>query len=496
MEINKNFKRMKVRDITIFDITSISQELYDNEVYVFKKRKLTPFSQELVNILTERFIREQLGLINQEIDYRTIWYEIVDYRLKGKDLGISLKNPYIAFEKAVKEYCIKLMTYYKVSHFSFVMDNLNITAKGKAIIYDLNLEGKLLDVKTLKNFEYIPFFFLICEKEVILKQTLKSIKDLGYKGFYGINTGGVGTSAVARLLLKYQESIPNKFYVFVLVDYDLAGMKIFFNLKKYFKNSERIGISLEMLKYLNIEHSDLISHYTSTKSLNKQKKDCMTMLDDLELSFLEKIYYLQEIDNCSKNKIELNALSGYTSEINRDINPCIHFANYFQYIIEKNNRYYDLNRYRQIDEVLTYTLNCNIDIPEFILNIKSEINDLLFNDIDDIDYWIDIVKETYDNFREFNQNNESKKDSILRNKKRIMTKENNDYFGKIRNIDDYIDNQQNKLNKVKEIKDKLIRKNIKFQDVILKKEIENSNIFQEHKDDLESILEKIKEVLS
>lgn len=495
MEITKNFKIVKVNELSFFNINSIPIDLHNVEVYTLKTRKLTPFSRELTNLLTERFIRKQLGLINQETDYRTIWYEIVDYRLKGKDLGISMKNPYIAFEKAVKEYCIKLMEYYNVKHFSFVMDNLNITAKGKAIIYDLNLNGNLLDVKTLDNFENVPFFFLICEKEVILKQTLLSIKNLGYNGFYGINTGGVGTSAVARLLLRYQEKIPYKFHIFVLVDYDLAGMKIFFNLKKYFKNTERIGISLEMIKFLGINKNDLISQYTSTKSLGKQKKDCLTMLNQLNIKFLEKVYYLQEIDNCSKNKIELNALSGYTSEINKNINPCFHYGDYFKYLIEKKKRYYNLNRYRIIKEVLTYTRNCSIDIPLFIKSIKKEINNLIFNEIDTEKYWINLIKDNYEKFKIFNSYNETKKDIILKRKKNIISNSNSDYNGSINRINQYIDNQEVELNKTKDIKDKLILRNVEFQNYILKKEIEVSEEYKNINKSLTKIFKKIKKIL-
>lgn len=494
MEITKNFVKVKVSELDFFNIDSIPIELHEKEVYTLKPRKLTPFSMELTNILTERFIREQLGLINQETDYRTIWYEIVDYRLKGKDLGISMKTPYIAFEKAVKEYCVKLMEYYQVQHFSFVMDNLNITAKGKAIIYDLDLKGTLLDVKILDSFVNVPFFFIICEKEVILKQTMMAIKDLGYKGFYGINTGGVGTSAVARLLLRYQKSVPQKFYVFALVDYDLAGMKIFFNLKKYFESVERLGISLEMLKSVSVDSTKLVSQYANKKSLEKQKKDCLTMFNELSIGFLEKVYYLQEIDGCRNDKIELNALSGYVSEINKEINPCVDYGNYFEMLIEKDKRFYDLNRYYKLSEVLTNSRSCHIGVPDFVNSIKSEINELIFNEIDDDSYWSKLISSDYQAFRDFNHNNEHKKDNILRNICKMIKTVNSNYKGSIKNIDSYINKQQRKLDKAKNTKDKLIKKNIRFQQAILDSKLRKTTEYIDIETRLNEILEKVKEI--
>ena len=86
--------------------------------------------------------------------FRDLWYSIVDYRMKG-NIDISLKNPFIATEKAVKEYCLKLMNFYNVEHWSMIMDKLSLESKGKAIIYSIadfdendELEGVILTVKS------------------------------------------------------------------------------------------------------------------------------------------------------------------------------------------------------------------------------------------------------------------------------------------------------------------------------------------------------------
>jgi len=495
MEKNNFLVKKVVKEIDFIDLESIPIDLRENEVYITKPRKVKNFYQHLRNIMNERFVREQLGLINQLIDYRDLWYSIVDYRMKGK-IDISLNNPFIATEKAVKEFCLKLMDYYSIEHWSMVMDKLSMESKGKAIIYDLELNGTILTVKTIQNFKDIPFFILICEKETVLKQTLKALKDLGYRhGFYGINTGGVGTSAVARLLIEYRDSISNKFYIFSLTDFDLAGLKIFFDFRKYFK-VERCGLNSQMIKFLDLDFSLLTSEYTSQKSLNKQKQECLNMLERLNLSFFEIIYYLQEIDKCSKNKIELNSLSAFRSETDKLVNPCIDYANYIEYLLENNKRIYDLNRFKQPLEQLTNSTNSIIpNLPNFIQKAKKEINELIFNEIDDIDFWIKNIQETYDSFKIFNSNNESKKDNILRNKCSIFIEKNKDYDKSLKNVFKTIKKQDKSLEFMKKLKDKLISKNVRFEKAIINQKIKDLEIYKEKKKIIKKIIKKIHKII-
>jgi len=495
MEKNNFLVKKHVNEIDFIDLNSIPLEKREIEVFITKLRKVKVFYQHLRNILNERFIRNQLKLINQQIDYRDLWYTIVDYRMKG-NIDISLKYPFIAMEKAVKEFCLKLMNFYDVEHWSMIMDKLSIEAKGKAIIYDLDLNGTILTVKTLRKFENIPFFILICEKETILKQTLKALKGLGYnQGFYGINSGGVGSSSLARLLIKYRNSISNKFYVFSLTDFDLAGLKIFFDFRKYFK-VERAGLNSEMIKFLNLEFSLLKSEYTSQKSLNKQKQECLNMLEKLNLSFFETIYYLQEIDKCSKNKVELNSLSAYRNETNKSINPCIDYANYIVYLLENIKRVYNLNRLKEPIKKQTNITNSIIpNLPNFIKKAKKRLNEMIFNEIDNYDFWIDGIKEIYDSFISFNSFNERKKDKILGKKWSKFVENNKDYKESLKDIDKTIDYQDKILRKMKKSKDCLIYNNVNLQKVIIKKAIKKSKVYKEKKENINQILKSIEKLL-
>ncbi|MFX0132061.1 MAG: hypothetical protein ACFFDN_00315 [Candidatus Hodarchaeota archaeon] len=498
-EAKKNFLTLKkVSEIAYLDLNSIPVEYHDSIVSVTKKRKVKKFYQHLRHILNERFVREQLGLKNQTIDFRDLWYSIVDYRMKG-NIDISLNDPYIATEKAVKEYCLKLMDFYNVEHWSMVMDNLNLESKGKAIIYsiadiidDSEVEGTVLTVKSIQRFEDIPFFIILCEKETVLKQTLLALKSLGYtSGFYGINTGGVGTSAVARLLLYYSQTISHKFYMFSLTDFDLAGLKIYFDFRKYFE-TERAGLNSEMIDYLNLDFELLTSKYTSERALNKQKKGCLNMLEALELSEEENTYFLNEIEKCSKNKIELNSLTAYRSETNKSINPAIDYANYIIHLLETKERIYDLNRFRQIDKEQTnITPSIKPNVPKFIIRAKERINDLIFKDIDSADFWLEKANAIYNTFDIFNRYNESKKDEILEKIRQNLLSENEEYNGSLKDIYKHLHSQEKYLESKRDQKNRLIFKNVRLQRAIIKKEIEESEIYIENKKQIKKILKKI-----
>ena len=246
-DLDSNLTKIKISESPERWLNQIAEEYYDREVYIEKDntRKDTP--KTLVDILNERFVRKQLGIMNRLASNRDIYYQILTRRgfidLKGDSL-----NQQISLDGAVKSFCEKLTDFFKAPYWGYVQEELEVMSSARTTAYSISGKEYEMSKKNItekffgkeKNEFYnmirkTPFFFIICEKELIIMETMEALRDLGYtEGFLGFSTQGYASTYLIKTLIEYKETISDKFVVGILHDLDVGGIKIFLDMKRYF----------------------------------------------------------------------------------------------------------------------------------------------------------------------------------------------------------------------------------------------------------------------
>lgn len=516
---DSNLIKLSVNNLPEKWLNNISREFYEREVYLVKNNSRKKAGEILTDYLNERFVRRQLELENPDSDKRETWY-IVDTRMSGNmDFEGDTKQQYIIISNAVEKFCSKLIDFFNVSYWGFVFDELSLKSKGKAIIFDMNLTGTLLDVKALKGAIEdgktidphkcidTPFFFLICEKEAILLNVMKGLKERGYNiGWYGIGTEGYSSTNVIRLLLRFQEL--KKFYIFVIHDYDVDGIKILLDLKKYFP-CESAGLNPIVIDRSGIDLTHFYIKYKSRtgEATKKQLTGAETMINSLELSEEEKEMYHGWIKGCTHRRAELQGLTGHRLSENMELNSARDFIDYIIYLLEETPRIYDLNRYKTPFYYSPDLQEPEITKPSFIDDIRKEIWDksigniikyLKSKNLETDESWINLFKEKYELM--------VRTDKILQDlvrrygkiRKRRYCRKNKRYDESLLGVNKIINHQEDKLWMYHISQNQFLRKVSQRQRQILERLIRRTPEYKEIKDKMEemrdSIVESLKDI--
>ncbi|MCP6718912.1 MAG: hypothetical protein KJI71_01590 [Patescibacteria group bacterium] len=525
-EINKNLLRVLVKDLPERWLKNIPEQFYENEVYLVKDGSRKNVGRELLNILNERFVRKQLELKMPPADNRDLWYQ-VHKRLKGKmDLNGDPLQQQISFDGAVKSFCQKVKKYFKAPYWGYVQDELKIKSKARTVAFTIEGKSYLVDSETItkrwfnneKNdfYEIInetPFGFIICEKEEVLKSTMRKLREDGYRyGWLGMGTQGYASTAVIRILMEYKKEISDKFFVFVLHDFDVDGIKIYLDMKRYF-HCESVGLNPHLLERVGIDTNSLLQEYKGKSGEAKlfQIKGAMSMIQEIFdknlIDVKEKADLESWINACSKRRLELQSLTGYRIEEDMTQNPARDYAEYIEYLLENDERIFDLNRFGTPkwgeytwDDISEPNI---VDAkPSLIESMREEIINLLSNKIDeyleeydDEDFWRDFVSDVMEAAEKHLKASTKRKMKILENHKGEMVKDNEEYDKSLKKVKNYISEQSKELRGIRDKKQRFLRNFINKINDSIELKIEESEEYNEVETNLTNFKESIKETL-
>lgn len=305
--------------------------------------------------VTRRLLNQRLELVRQRqtppfTDIRHLFYECRNLFLRENPqltkIDSKSKMPYVDWQiGALNHWCLKHCEEFDVQKELYwrVREKLNIWAEGKAICEGES--GKfLIDRETRSRTAKDCSFILVCEKKTVSKELLERLKAEGYKVNL-ISTGGYSPSDVQEAVLQIAEELDEKdptFYFLVLHDFDLEGVKIFFNLRERYTGVIDVGVNSELIKYLNEQgnfDSRLIEEQRLNKSLQNQLRQKIEENDSAYT--LSDFQYLQgEIQPNGKEwigkRIEIDAI-----HVQYGIDP---FVKYILKKIEEECLQWDLTR--------------------------------------------------------------------------------------------------------------------------------------------------------
>jgi hypothetical protein len=213
--------------------------------------------------VTRRLLNERATLVRQGqtppfTDIRHFFYECryvflrENPQLTEIDSGSKSGHQYADWQiSALNLWCIRHCGEYGVPSELYwrVREKLNIWAEGRAICEGES--GKfLVDRETRARTATGCSFILLCEKKTVSKELLDRLKAKGYKVNL-ISTGGFSPSDVQEAVLQISEELDEDeptFYFLVLHDFDLEGVKIYFNLKERYAGVIDVGVNSELIK--------------------------------------------------------------------------------------------------------------------------------------------------------------------------------------------------------------------------------------------------------
>ena len=361
---------------------NIPEELYTEKVYLVDHKKLRKEAMRyLYLLLNRRFIIKQLQeydetLELQETTKRELWY-VVNQELKDNfDLAGSTKEQSISLSSKIKTFCERLMLYYDVEYWGFVLDYLKVDTGERALIWNpkdfgTENESKVMSVKGLDTYDKCEFFLILCEKVATLKPVIKELIKRGYKErYYGISMKGYGTTVVIKLLLRLKKI--RNFRVLILHDLDQNGLQIYFDIKKYIK-CQSIGIHPEFLKRFNIDENEVNEPFKA-KSNDKIKKGTIGMINLLDVDKSTKEKFRNWSKSCRENKIELNSIASYNLRRDPIRSKVYDLVNCIVEILEDPELPWNLNRYAKPDYYEPTLDIPSISRPKFIQDVVKEID--------------------------------------------------------------------------------------------------------------------------
>lgn len=481
--------KQKVSELPEKWLNNIPTEFLEEEVYLIKDDSKKEAGQLVIELMNFRFVCSQLGIKLQKMTKRQVWYIILKKQGGAVKLSGSNLQKYISLSGMMRTFCEKLTNFYKVPYWGLVLDKLRMRAKARATILDLEGIETGLNVKTFPKFKESPFFFLVCEKEDTLKSMMSELKKRGYKaGFYGLITQGYGSSNVVRLLMEVNKV--KKFYVFVALDYDLDGLKIYFDLKRYFP-CESVGIHPDMIDETGVPISEIHQDYDSPSGNAKgfQIKGAINMLNELfgsnkkdtfdeELTDSEYLKLKSWIEGCIEKKIELDALLAHRLEENQSISKSKDLVDYLELLLNDDTRIYDLNRYKKPTNWLPESSYPYVEKPEIIENTINELQELVIKPIEeflednDLKYdsdWEILIQEASDIAYDILDTKFNKKLNRANEKLEAFTTENKEYRDSLTNVVDLIEDQDQELYNYSEKQTEKLQKLTERQTLIIKK---------------------------
>lgn len=453
-----------VKDLPKDLLVQIPEMYHEREIFLLRDYSKSRTGAEVIRILNRRYVFIQLGLELQETDHREIFYMIrkkfakVDNKLESDvdllDISGDFDQQYISVTgNMIEGYYRKLATHLGFEYWGFVMEYLNVSSQSIAQMFDLDLNKYVVDIKSLKELIpeslNIPFFLIICEKKMTVDITMKGLIEKGYnKGFYGIALSRFATTHVIKYLIELSKL--KRLYIFVLHDFDLSGLMIYFNLKKWI-NCESIGINPEFLAERDLDIEQLFEFY-KPKNRSKLLKGAKGMIKALDIDEMEKAKYNEWVELCLTRRIELNSLTAQREIENYKINKARDFVDS---IIKKTEICtWDLNRYRKPRMHEADYFSINVKKPSYISEIINEITEkaterihkyLKSNNLRwDID-WEGLIISDYRKMSNGRKGVWEIQRGFGRVKVRRFHRANKRYDGSLLSIDNIIDDQNSSL---------------------------------------------------
>lgn len=486
--MNKHIKKVKVKDletsITNYTYTNnktkikgdytwhnvskgfldqIPEEYHNREIYIVNNRTSEEAYSEVFKTMNERYVLKQLELNLQATDLREIFYMV--RRTMNGELNLNVKDPAKGIAGTIKRYCDKLCKHLGYKYWAYIYDYLIVKPKETIIIYDTDMNTTTLSSKNLNDYVKTPFFLIICEKEEPLRATMEEMINRGYtKGFYGVVLGGVSTSYNIKLLIELSEI--RNFYAFIMMDLDFAGINIFLDMVKWFP-CESIGITPEMLDFIGVDFEDGCENY-KPKNIRFEK-----MFKDYNIDVKEREKYRIWKDICIEKRFEINSLTTLRLKQDFNLNKTRDFCNYLISKIEDPNRNWNLNRYaKPIYEEISSRPTLQVQIPDFIDDVKEKIHNIVYDIINELQELIDKIINKQDEikeeaYKEFYDYLESKELRYEENWKELIEDKYNDMDKKISNAMSLL-NIRSKIDYKK-----ILRKNRNYKGEEVIKEAEN-----------------------
>jgi hypothetical protein len=423
-----NLTKVKVKDLSERWVKKIPEDHHEKEIYIVNDNSRKKTGIELIDILNERFVRRQLELMNRIANNRDIYYQILT-RIGTIDLkGDSLQQQ-ISLDGSVKAFCDKLTDFFEAPYWGYIQDELTIMSSARTTCYTIQGKSYDMDKDTItkkffgdeKNeFYYMirktPFFFVICEKELVIRETMEALRDLGYtEGWLGFNTQGYSSTWLIRTLIEYKDKISKKFCVFFLHDYDVEGIKIFLDTKRYFL-VESAGLNPELMLRSGIDFKGKGQDYRGKTGKAKPAtiKGAMTIIDDLYTKKIitsdEKREYIKWVGGCSDKRFELQSITGARLDEGMELNPARDFAEYLQHKIEDLDRIWDLTRLEDIRPIDPDPITFEFSRPAIITQIVEEMQNRITETIDKLldfknlgsrEAWRKLLREKYAKLEEY-----------------------------------------------------------------------------------------------
>ena len=211
---------------------------------------------------------------------------------------------------------------------------------------------------------------------------MEELIDRGYKeGYYGLALGGNSTTYNIKLLIELSKV--KHFYAFIMHDLDLDGLKIFFDMKKWFQ-CESIGLNPEMLAFSGISFDQGSENYKP-----KNKENTIKHLNNVIKKYTpeEQEVYKNWISICEDKRFELNSLTAIRLREDSRINKARDFVDYLLTKIEEVERKWNLVRLRKPQRESPSSYDFSISKPKIIRNVEYEIEqniETITNKLDDL----------------------------------------------------------------------------------------------------------------
>jgi len=520
--INAIIKEIKVRELEAYVLKDIPERYYDETVYIlcnhYKNKPPYKASYKLRKLMNRRFVFYQLELIDrlQEMSNREMWYFVEI--MCGGQIDYGAKKPYKdSFIGQVKNFLKAIAKLYDIEYWGDVYELLKITAKARAMIYD---SGKKipLDIKAVPKYTEVPFFFIICEKEDILRAMLKEIENRGYYyGFIGINTEGMGTTNVIKLIREYSEV--KNFHCFVSHDLDISGLNIYLNLKRHF-NCDSIGVNPKMLDSIGIKFNDVCEKYNKKYNI----KGHNTTLENANLNDTERKEIKEWSKMCRYKKVELNCITAHRLYETPHESKVKDLVDYFEVVLQEKE--WNLNRYRKpeyteiaVSRIYIYypqlsnenrneytqkatriKLKLTSHITRPIREIERKANEVIKDYLDKKglatpEDWDNLISETTRKMENGNTILHNILDKFGIIKQHRLIHKNKRYKGSIKKASDVIKNQTKQLDKLHFKQRDWLEKRIKRQNKICERLIKRSPEYRETKKRLTEIKNRVIKIL-
>jgi hypothetical protein len=301
--------------------------------------------------VTRRLLDERLAIVRaggtpSYTDLRHFFYECRNKFLRENKQftkpDSTAKNVYSDWESVIiANWCKKHCAEFNIDKDKIwrMREKLNIWAKGKATC-EGEIEKFLIDKDTRDRVTESCSFVLLCEKETVSHELMNRLQGEGYR-LNIVATGGYSPSDVQEAVLQVAEELDENeptFYFLMLHDYDLAGLEIFFNLKKRCANIIDIGINREFFQYLKGGvDARLVEEQVKNKKFQNQLKGYIANSDtytDEDFEYLQGIQISRKI--WEGKRIEIDAI-----HVEYGIKP---FVKYVLAKIQKECKFWDLSR--------------------------------------------------------------------------------------------------------------------------------------------------------